>query len=186
MMTRRKRSPMAAPRVRVGRARECDKWGVRCCRCARPAHSSSCSRLPSDSICLPSFANPDHADYVRPAPYRLCGHCKGVVLWDRRCVGWLVHSLPRWPCHDRSAPSGCAALSLVQPQQTDRGQSFLWLLLPAQALAEVLLQVQHMQVGGWEGVVCGAVYVRRCLTPAILAQLIKCSATSAQPLLPQP
>ena len=84
---------------------------------------------------------------MRPAPYRPCGHCKGVVLWDGRCVGWLVHSLPCWPCHDRSAHSGCARLSPVQPQQTDRGQSFLWLLLPAQSLEAVLAQVQHMQVG---------------------------------------
>lgn len=94
---------------------------------------------------------PAAAGYVRPAPYRLCGHCKGVVVWDRRCVGWLVHSLPCWPCHDRSAPSGCAALSSVQPQQTDRGQSFLWVQLPVQALSEVLMQVLHMQVGGWAG-----------------------------------
>lgn len=93
---------------------------------------------------------------MRPAPYRLCGHCKGIVLWDRRWVGWLVHSLPCWPCQDHSAPSGCATLSPVQPQQTDRGQSFLWVQLPVQLLPEVLAQVQHMQVRGpvpgWERV----------------------------------
>jgi hypothetical protein len=26
------------------------------------------------------------------------GHCKGVLTWNAEHVGWLVHSLPHWPC----------------------------------------------------------------------------------------
>jgi len=25
------------------------------------------------------------------------GHCKGIVLWNDDVVGWMIHSVPRWP-----------------------------------------------------------------------------------------
>ena len=68
-----------------------------------------------------------------------------MVVWDGRTVGWLVHSLPQWPCHDRAAASGCGRLSPVQTAQTQQGQSFLWVQLPVAMLSVVLTQLQHMQ-----------------------------------------
>ena len=89
------------------------------------------------------------AGYARPVQYKTCGHTKGVVLWDGRMVGWLVHSVPKWPCHDTRSPSGVASqgLSEIAESQTKQAQSFMWVALPAAALPTVVRQVEHMQVG---------------------------------------
>jgi hypothetical protein len=85
--------------------------------------------------------------------YKTCGHTKGVVLWDGRLVGWLVHSVPKWPCHDTRSPSGVGSrgLSEIEDSQIQKAQSFIWVALPAAALPTVLRQVEHMQVGAQTG-----------------------------------
>ena len=100
-------------------------------------------------------SSPHPAGYARPQAYRSCGHCKGVVVWESNWMGWLVHSLPQWPCHDTSSPSGLGGgggggrgplLSPVQDKQTVKGQSFMWVVLPRAQLPTVVRQLQHMQV----------------------------------------
>lgn len=139
--TRPRPSPTAAPRVRpAGGGAEVQRAasGRRCCAVPAPgADPGSLAALP-----------PVPAGYARPVPYKQCGHSKGVVLWSATAVGWLVHSVPCWPCHDRGARSGVGPrLSEVQGPQTDRGQSFLFVALPRRALPAVLQQLLHMQVG---------------------------------------
>ena len=114
--------------------------------CASTYSASKC-RLHCPLSCLPA------AGYARPVQYKTCGHTKGVVLWDGRMVGWLVHSVPKWPCHDTRSPSGVGSrgLSEIEDSQTQKAQSFIWVALPAAALPTVLRQVEHMQVSGQAG-----------------------------------
>jgi hypothetical protein len=65
------------------------------------------------------------------------GHCKGVLTWDASTVGWLVHSVPKWPATLPVAPLPLA--------ECEYGQSFVWLTLPAARLPEVLGQLRLMQ-----------------------------------------
>jgi hypothetical protein len=108
----------------------------------KPSFAASTAPLPPPRLALST------AGYARPVQYKPCGHAKGVVVWDSHAVAWLVHSLPRWPCHAAARPSGVApgGLSPVQPSQLDRGQSLLLAALPRGELAAVLRQVRHMQV----------------------------------------
>ena len=49
------------------------------------------------------------------------GHCKGILTWDDRRIGWLIHSAPNFP-HTFTG----ATLSLLAQSELIYGQSFLY------------------------------------------------------------
>ena len=65
------------------------------CRDTRGKEAWSGWALYSDEPPAPGSAAT--ASVIRgPDPGRT-GACKGVVLWNKTTMGWLVHSVPRWP-----------------------------------------------------------------------------------------
>ena len=64
------------------------------------------------------------------------GHCKGIVVWNEDKLGWLVHSVPKWPC---------ALGDPIPHSELEYGQSFIWVLLPADRLPNVVSRLQLMQ-----------------------------------------
>ncbi len=60
-------------------------------------------------------------------------------------MGWLVHSVPRWP--QPPAP-GQLVLPPLEAPQLKLSQSFLFVTLPRAQLPIVFGQLQHMQVWG--------------------------------------
>jgi len=49
------------------------------------------------------------------------GHCKGILAWNDNRIGWLIHSVPRFP----RAFSG-NSISPIEPSELIFGQSFLY------------------------------------------------------------
>lgn len=127
---------------------------------ARPCHLAS-STAPSRShphqpllqcaSCCPGFSPRSHSHHARcsagcpqPEAYQLCAHAKGVVLWSSHAVGWLVHSVPRWP---QPPAAGRLVLPPIEAPQTKLSQSFLFVVLPREQLSAVFGALRHMQVG---------------------------------------
>lgn len=54
------------------------------------------------------------------------GHAKGIMLWNKDFIGWLVHSVPGWPksLNDLSLPETKG----ISPGEL--GQSFAWIKIP--------------------------------------------------------
>ena len=50
------------------------------------------------------------------------GHAKGVVLWDTKRIGWLIHSVPKYP-HITNENK----FQTIEPPQLIYGQSFLYM-----------------------------------------------------------
>ena len=63
------------------------------------------------------------------------GHCKGVLAWNDHGLGWLIHSIPKWPArfpHPGPIPDA----------ECHFGQSFAWITLPIDRLADVARQLR--------------------------------------------
>lgn len=73
-------------------------------------------------------------------PHSSGGHCKGVVLWNKSRVGWLIHSMPCWP-----ASFDGVTISDVHIKETIFAQSCIWLSLRRDQLPAVLSQIALMQ-----------------------------------------
>ena len=74
------------------------------------------------------------------------GHCKGIVAWNGRYLGWLVHSVPRWP-EGRSVSLRRQNFSFppIEHSQLILAQSFVWVILPFSSYDKVLGQLIEMQ-----------------------------------------
>ena len=67
------------------------------------------------------------------------GHCKGILAWNDTTLGWMIHSVPKWP-----AVIG-ETIPLIPPAECLYGQSFAWLTLPVSWRDDVLAQLRLMQ-----------------------------------------
>ena len=67
------------------------------------------------------------------------GHCKGILAWNDTTLGWMIHSVPKWPADfGKSIPP-------IPPGECKYGQSFAWLTLPVSRRDDVLAQIRLMQ-----------------------------------------
>jgi hypothetical protein len=63
-----------------------------------------------------------------------------VLVWNGDAVGWLIHSVPKWP--PSTFPS---SLAHIAPGECIYGQSFVWLTLPRDRLDDIKTQLVLMQ-----------------------------------------
>lgn len=67
------------------------------------------------------------------------GHCKGILAWNDTTLGWMIHSVPKWPSvFGKSIP-------LIPPAECVYGQSFAWLTLPVSKRDEIVDHIRLMQ-----------------------------------------
>jgi len=69
------------------------------------------------------------------------GHCKGILTWNETHVGWLVHSVPRFPSHFTGV-----SVSIIEPSELLYGQSFVYVERRTDLafLKKVIAQIFHM------------------------------------------
>lgn len=69
------------------------------------------------------------------------GHCKGILTWNDTSVGWLVHSVPRFPSHFTGTD-----VSIIEPAELLYAQSFMYVERSANHtfLKKVIAQIYHM------------------------------------------
>ncbi len=74
------------------------------------------------------------------------GHCKGIVAWNRNWLGWLIHSVPRWP-EGRYVSLSRANYSFppIENSQLVYAQSFAWVVMPVSARSNIINQLVEMQ-----------------------------------------
>jgi hypothetical protein len=74
------------------------------------------------------------------------GHCKGIVVWNRSYLGWLVHSVPRWPEGSYVSLGGAnRKFPKIEHSQLVLAQSFAWVVLPFHLRTQVLQQLEEIQ-----------------------------------------
>lgn len=74
---------------------------------------------------------PDHSCYSYG------GHSKGILVWNESEIGWLIHSVPKWPYE---------LLNTIPNSECEYGQSFAWIILSIDKLPIILSQIELMQV----------------------------------------
>ena len=68
------------------------------------------------------------------------GHCKGIVAWTEEKIGWMIHSVPKWP-----DSFGKGSVSKLRPGECVYGQSFVWLTIPVHLKGDILDHIRLMQ-----------------------------------------
>uniref|UniRef100_A0A6C0H549 Uncharacterized protein n=1 Tax=viral metagenome TaxID=1070528 RepID=A0A6C0H549_9ZZZZ len=63
------------------------------------------------------------------------GHCKGILSWTNKKIGWLIHSVPKFPEKIGSA---------IQYEQLQYGQSFIYIEFSIIHLSEIIGQISKM------------------------------------------
>lgn len=63
------------------------------------------------------------------------GHSKGIIVWNETEIGWLIHSVPKWPS---------TFIDPVPNPECEYGQSFAWIILPIEKLPMIISQIQLM------------------------------------------
>lgn len=76
----------------------------------------------------------DHPPFKKNA-FSNGGHCKGIVVWNNEKVGWLIHSVPKFPS---------VFLNEIPSAECIYGQSFAWIVLPINKKKDILSQLQLM------------------------------------------
>ena len=92
---------------------------------------------------------PNHLLYSDQSPVDKQGeafaHAKGVVVWDSKTLGWLIHSAPLWPS-TFIEQNGHQTIAPIPQAETEYGQSFVYLTMPVGRLPEVISQLQMSDV----------------------------------------
>lgn len=68
-------------------------------------------------------------------------HSKMLVVWDDTTVGWLLHSVPKFPSTFLEQ-NGQQTISIIPQAETEYGQSFVWLTMPVAHLPSIISQIQ--------------------------------------------
>ena len=68
------------------------------------------------------------------------GHCKGILVWNHTCFGWLIHSAPNFP---RAMDYG--TLSYLEAGELIYGQTFVFMEAHVNKLQMALNQIGNMQ-----------------------------------------
>lgn len=99
-----------------------------------------------------------------------CGHAKGVVVWNESEVGWLVHSLPKFPT--TMTPTG--EVDLVPDAELKYGQSFMWVRVPNidRTLPDILSHIALMQANVYNVNDPRRAYTRLHTTPDRLIDIL--------------
>lgn len=73
------------------------------------------------------------------------GHCKGVFMWNKNKIYWLIHSVPLWPIIS-IRKDGSLDISKIPDSQCEYGQSFIWITIPniGNTLNDLLYQIAHI------------------------------------------
>lgn len=67
------------------------------------------------------------------------GHCKGILAWNDTTLGWMIHSVPKWPSTiGKTVPP-------IPPAECEYGQSFAWLTYPISKRHDVVAHIRLMQ-----------------------------------------
>ena len=87
----------------------------------------------------------DHLLYNDESPIDKAGgsfaHSKGIVAWNAEQLGWLLHSVPKFPSTFLEE-DGKQTIATIPHGETEYGQSFVWLTMPVSRLSEVISQLQ--------------------------------------------
>jgi deoxyribonuclease II len=69
------------------------------------------------------------------------GHCKGIVSWNNRKIGWLIHSIPHFPTEMSNT-----TISPILPSELMYGQSFVYIEMnySKKQLDDIFKQVNWM------------------------------------------
>jgi len=73
------------------------------------------------------------------------GHAKGVLLWNESKIGWLVHSVPKWPA-SLSLSISSNGVQPIPDSECKYGQSFIWTISDRSNLTEIMSHLSIMQV----------------------------------------
>lgn len=78
-------------------------------------------------------------------PSSSLAHAKGVLAWDDKTIGWLIHSVPKFPATFLEE-NGQQTIAAIPQAETEYGQSFIYLTMPVARLPDVIGQLQLSDV----------------------------------------
>jgi len=70
------------------------------------------------------------------------GHTKGLLVWNEQKVGWLIHSVPKWPHLDENQPF---QLPHIPNPELKYGQSFILIIGDRNLLESLTSQIYCME-----------------------------------------
>jgi deoxyribonuclease-2 len=71
------------------------------------------------------------------------GHNKGILLWNDKKIGWLIHSVPKYPNKIKLGKE--FKIDEIEESQLIYGQSFIYIELDIKELKNILIQLKIME-----------------------------------------
>jgi len=91
-----------------------------------------------NTICENEHIEPSKNNYFNKK-----GHCKGIILWNSERLGWLIHSVPKYPNIIRLNSEN--KIDEIDNNQLIYGQSFIYIEMNIQNLDNILKQIYLME-----------------------------------------